>query len=145
MSEFSAHFEVFSPKWGHTDPYSVKFTAEEMHIYQSNFSAVCKLAENGDPEWTGYRAGTGNPLMKIFSNNSIYAPEIVGERVLLMTALSRKALRSCSRGLTRRQDPNQLPSFGRVRFDHKRLTRKTLWTLVPRPSDHHVSVRHEVA
>lgn len=78
MSEFLTFFEVYSPRWGHTDRYIVSFTSEQMRISQKvNFSAVCKLAENGDPEWTGYNSEIGNPLMKIFSNDSIYAPEIV--------------------------------------------------------------------
>ena len=77
MRDFSTSFDVYSPRWGHPDRYSITFSSEQMQINQGSFSAICVLNENGDPEWSGYENGIGNPLMNIFSNDSIYAPEIV--------------------------------------------------------------------
>jgi len=36
----------------------------------------CRIAENGDPEWVGKLTGR-NPLISLFSNDSIYAPFVV--------------------------------------------------------------------
>ena len=79
MSNFSAQFEVFSPRWGHADYYRITFSPKEMHISNGSntFSAICKLVENCDPEWSGYNSRSGNPLMNIFSNDSIRVPAIV--------------------------------------------------------------------
>ena len=77
MGHFQAAFEVFSPRWGHTDRYQIVFTPDKLLVSQGNFSATCKHGENGDPEWSGYNAEIGNPLMQLFENDSIYAPAIV--------------------------------------------------------------------
>ncbi|HUT60876.1 MAG TPA: hypothetical protein VNA25_23765 [Phycisphaerae bacterium] len=77
MDEFQVAYEVFSPRWGHTDRYQIVFTQDELRVSQANFSATCKRDDNGDPEWSGYNDEFGNPLMKIFQNDSIYVPSIV--------------------------------------------------------------------
>lgn len=77
MSNFTASFDVFSPRWGHADRYQIVMSNDEMRVSQGSFFAVCKQADNGDPEWSGYNEGIGNPLMQIFTNDFIYAPEIV--------------------------------------------------------------------
>ncbi len=76
MEKFSASFEVYSPRWGHTDSYFVSFSHDRMVVSQ-NKEAVCTLGEGGDAEWSGYGEGRGNPLMNIFSNDMIFAPSIV--------------------------------------------------------------------
>ena len=77
MKDFAATFEVYSPRWGHTDRYTVAISKKELKVTQGTFSATCQLASNGDPAWSGYNDTTGNPLMNIFSNDSVYAPDIV--------------------------------------------------------------------
>jgi len=77
MSDFIAKFEVFSPRWGHPDTYNIIFKPDQMCITQGMFEANCKQDDNADPVWDGYGCGDENPLMAIFSNDSIFAPEIV--------------------------------------------------------------------
>ncbi len=76
MEKFCASFEVYSPRWGHTDSYFVSFSPDRMVIRQ-NKEAICVLNEDGEAEWSGYGEGRGNPLMNIFSNDMIHAPVIV--------------------------------------------------------------------
>ena len=76
----SGVFDVYSPRWGHTDPYSVQMTHDKIAIHQgATKHAECTVDEFGQATWKGYNAGTGNPLMQIFANDSIYAPEIIPE------------------------------------------------------------------
>jgi hypothetical protein len=76
MATFQCEADVYSPRWGHPDRYTITMTPTEMTIKQGMNSAVCKVSPNADPVWTGYGSG-GNPLMNVFSNDQIYAPEIV--------------------------------------------------------------------
>ena len=76
MSKFVFSAEVFSPRWGHTDRYTVTMTREKMTI-QGTHPAECAIGENGDPEWAGYGHGVGNPLMNVFRNDMIFAPTII--------------------------------------------------------------------
>lgn len=69
--------EVFSPRWGHTDPYSITLTSSKLSIHTHMRSAECSRDEDRKYIWEGYNDQMGNPLMQIFSNDSIYAPEIV--------------------------------------------------------------------
>lgn len=77
MKRFESEYDVYSPRWGHTDKYYVTFTEDELLIKQGNFSAICVREDNSDMRWDGYNSQTGNPLMKIFSNNRIHAPQII--------------------------------------------------------------------
>jgi len=78
MAEFVSRQNVFSTRWGHEDPYTLYFSQDELRIQHggNGFFAICKLAENGDPEWSGYQ-GCYNPLINIFHNDMIYPPDIV--------------------------------------------------------------------
>lgn len=72
MKELNLIFDVYSPRWGHTDDYHIIFTREKISISNGNFSAECNKDEFGYYHWTGYEEK--NSLMKIFSNDMIYAP-----------------------------------------------------------------------
>lgn len=75
---FQATFNVFSPRWGHESPYSVLMTPAKMQIStQATKLAIFEETEDGEPEWSGYDHRTGNPLMKILENDSIYPPSLV--------------------------------------------------------------------
>jgi integron cassette protein len=75
-AEFKAKFDVYSPRSGHTDRYDLSMNRKELKVNRGTFSAAYKVAENGDPKWSGY-SGTRNPLMNIFANDEIYAPDVV--------------------------------------------------------------------
>jgi len=76
MTNLSFSAEVWTPRWGHTDTYSVKMTDSEMVVSQGMHNARCTLGNNGDPQWDGenqYR----HPLFGMFNNEKIYPPEIL--------------------------------------------------------------------
>lgn len=76
--KFEMSAQVYSPRWGQADTYKITFDPERIHIDNSNAkSATCTFPDGSDPEWTGHNQGIGNPLMNIFSNDSIYAPRVV--------------------------------------------------------------------
>jgi len=72
--QFSFNGEIFSPRWGHTDRYTVIFTPTEITIKAGMKEAVCKIDDRGNLEWSGY--STTEPLFSIFKNDSILAPEV---------------------------------------------------------------------
>ena len=76
MTNLAFSAEVWTPRWGHTDTYSVKMTDSEMVVSQGMYNARCTLGNNGDPQWDGenqYR----HPLFGMFNNEKIYPPEIL--------------------------------------------------------------------
>lgn len=83
MDSYAGSFDVFSPRWGHPDRYTVSMSGNEMIVSNGNFSATCKAAADGGNAWTGYNASTGNPLMNMFANDMIHAPAIVAYAIEL--------------------------------------------------------------
>lgn len=77
MTNYSGSFDVYSPRWGHTDRYSLSFTSQGIEIKGNNFSATCSFPQGSDPVWSGYNEVTGNPLMNMFHNDSIYVSDVV--------------------------------------------------------------------
>jgi hypothetical protein len=77
--EILATFDVYSPRWGHTDGYSFHMTREGFSLQLNTKRAECKLNDDRAAVWSGHNAPTGNPLLQIMSDDSIYAPEIVPE------------------------------------------------------------------
>jgi Integron cassette protein len=77
MNAFQASFEVFSPRWGHEDRYEIVLKRDEFPVARGPSVAKCKHVDGRDPEWSGYGGPGGNPLMNMFSNDSIHAPAIV--------------------------------------------------------------------
>ncbi len=76
--KFEMSAQVYSPRWGRADTYIIVFDPERIHIDNSNGkTATCTFPDVADPEWTGHNSGIGNPLMMVFSNDSIYAPRVV--------------------------------------------------------------------
>jgi|GEM_PF-4496568 len=90
-NEFTAQFMVYSPRWGHPDPYIVIFTQQEAIVRQGIRSANCRLDSNGDPVWDGDHDQTGAPLLDIFTLDWIYPPVVVP---LAIGAAWRRWLRS---------------------------------------------------
>ncbi|AEB80269.1 Hypothetical protein Dalk_0001_AVC [Desulfatibacillum aliphaticivorans] len=66
---------LFSPRWGRDDTYNLQFSREKMQI-DGPKSAECTWVEDGDPVWTGYQIGQGNPLVNIMKNDHIYPPSV---------------------------------------------------------------------
>jgi hypothetical protein len=67
---------LYSPRWGHEDKYEIKLDRDQMRIEGVHESAVCSWVEGGDPKWSGYGEGDGNPLEKILENDKIYPPTV---------------------------------------------------------------------
>lgn len=68
MNETTIDLEIYSPRWGHDDTYSVHLTKDVMTITQGGRTARCTWLENLDPKWDGER------LEGILNNDSIYPP-----------------------------------------------------------------------
>src|SRR4051812_3955779 len=68
--------DIFSPRCGRSDRYSVIFTADEMTV-QNGIKKACLKFVGGHPEWSGHDAGIGNPVLMIFHDDSIPVPDIV--------------------------------------------------------------------
>mgnify|MGYP000381677103 CR=1 FL=1 len=76
-NQFTAEFMVYSPRWGHPDPYIVIFTQDEATVRRGIRSATCRLDSNGDPVWDGDPDQKGTPLLDIFAQDWIYPPVVV--------------------------------------------------------------------
>lgn len=77
MQNYSGHFDIYSPRWGHSDQYHVDFTPQGIKIQANTFHANCTFPAGSDPVWSGYNDKTGNPLMNIFRNDSIYVSDVI--------------------------------------------------------------------
>ncbi|WP_367303892.1 hypothetical protein [Burkholderia multivorans] len=62
-------FELFSPRWGHNDRYTVELDRDHMEISMDARSARAQHRANLDPEWSG------EPIEDILLNDSIAAPD----------------------------------------------------------------------
>ena len=82
MNKFEFSAEVYSPRWGHTDRYTVTMTKDRMKADTgSPKEAVCKLDGDGDPVWSGHNAhypDSDNPLVNILRDDSVYVPDVIG-------------------------------------------------------------------
>jgi len=70
MSTISVDLEIFSPRWGHTDTYSVELHNDYMTITMSPKVAKVIWVQDRDPQWSG------ESIQKIMNNDNIYPPEI---------------------------------------------------------------------
>lgn len=64
---------IYSPRWGHEDPYKFTFTIDKISI-DGPKKVECKQIKNSDPEWSGY--GTSNSLVEALENDAIYPPSV---------------------------------------------------------------------
>lgn len=62
--------EIYSPRWGHNDTYTISFSREEMRISLGPRAVTCTYVENRDPEWDG-------DIFRILVNDHIHAPKIL--------------------------------------------------------------------
>ena len=76
MDDYTFSSDVWTPRWGHTDNYSVRMTDVEMTVQQGVFTATCAIGAKGDPVWSGGR-GSGHALVGMFSADHIYVSEVV--------------------------------------------------------------------
>ncbi|MDQ3193870.1 MAG: hypothetical protein M3P82_02595 [Bacteroidota bacterium] len=65
----SINLEIFSPRWGHNDTYTIELSREEMKITMGARSTTCKFVENRDPKWEEKK------LFTILSNDGITPPQ----------------------------------------------------------------------
>jgi len=75
MRPFTQQFEVFSPRWGHPDTYTLTMTTSGFTVEIGRNSAVCKMHADRDAEWVEHHYL--HPLFAIFKNDNIQAPEAV--------------------------------------------------------------------
>jgi hypothetical protein len=61
---------------GHEDTYKINLGTKEMSIALGAKTATCSSVEGGDPKWSGYMQGVGNPLVNILENDKIYPPTV---------------------------------------------------------------------
>ena len=60
--------EIYSPRWGHDDTYSVRLEMDSMEISMNARKAKAKWIERLDPEWSG------DQIENIMRNDRIYPP-----------------------------------------------------------------------
>jgi len=72
MNEITIDLDIYSPRWGHDDTYTVLLSREYMTISMSARVAKCEWREGLDPEWNKH-----NTLEDIMNNDSIYPPTIL--------------------------------------------------------------------
>lgn len=70
MDEIKIELRIYSPRWGHYDTYSLRLSRDVLVITCGARSVRATYREHLDPEWTG------EPLVDILRNDSIYPPEI---------------------------------------------------------------------
>lgn len=63
--------EIYSARWGHTDPYTIKLSKDELKVISiGTKSTTCTHTENEDPKWNT----RGETLRSIFVNDQITPP-----------------------------------------------------------------------
>jgi hypothetical protein len=67
---------VYTPRWGHDDTYKINVTLNELTVAAVSKEARCKWIQNRDPEWSGHNDFSGNPLVRILENDSVYPPSV---------------------------------------------------------------------
>lgn len=65
--------DLFSPRWGHTDKYTIVLEESIMTITMSARKATCEWNPDEDPKWS--KDLGSDALSKILNNDSIYPPE----------------------------------------------------------------------
>lgn len=70
MDEVTVELQIYSPRWGHEDTYSLELSRGSLVITQGARATKATYRDNLDPEWNG------EPLVDILQNDSIYPPVI---------------------------------------------------------------------
>ena len=70
MNDFRASFDVYSPRWGHPDRYSICFNQDGIFVKQGAFTATCRPDNDGELVWSEAHSRSENPLLSIFSNDA---------------------------------------------------------------------------
>jgi hypothetical protein len=63
--------QIFSPRWGHDDTYTVEFERDHMEISMMARGARADWRDNADPEWSG------ETVESMLENDSIYPPAVL--------------------------------------------------------------------
>jgi hypothetical protein len=66
----TVRLEIFSPRWGHNDTYSIELDRDFLEISMQARTARATWRENLDPEWNG------DTIQEIMENDSIYPPAV---------------------------------------------------------------------
>ena len=77
MNTIDKSYDIYSPRWGHTDRYTVVLTPDEIEIGTALAKTRCFIGDNGDPEWPGYDRTAEHPLQVIWRNDHIHVPDAV--------------------------------------------------------------------
>ncbi|WP_345687607.1 hypothetical protein [Novipirellula caenicola] len=77
----SSSFQIFSPRWGHEDAYSVRLTKSSFEVSLNTKHAKCEFDPCGEVVWTGHAEGVENPMLNIMSDDFIYPPTVVPEAI----------------------------------------------------------------
>ena len=72
MDEITIDLDIYSPRWGHDDTYTVVFNRECMIISMNSRVTKCEWREGLNPEWN-----KDNTLEDIMNNDSIYPPTVL--------------------------------------------------------------------
>lgn len=69
----SLHLDLHSPRWGHSDPYSIEFDGIGFAVSQGAKRAVYVGERDG---WSGHGGRSRNPLLRIMEDDRVYAPNV---------------------------------------------------------------------
>ena len=65
--------DLYSPRWGHSDKYSITLEENTLTVEMSTRKATCQWIPDEDPKWS--KDLDQDALNKILNNDSIYPPE----------------------------------------------------------------------
>lgn len=66
--------EIYSPRWGHNDPYDFELSKQELIITSHIHEVKCTYVDGRDPVWSTHKS-----LDDIFTNDSIVGPAKIEE------------------------------------------------------------------
>lgn len=75
-------FSLYSPRFGHSDPYTIKFDENELFFKSTGKEAKCLQDSEGKFIWSGHDDTIGNPILNILEDNQIYPPSPFLEAII---------------------------------------------------------------
>ena len=79
-------FDLYSPRWGHGDPYHVILDGGKFDVSLNGKEAQCVIDDDGNATWTGHQEGCGNTFLNILSDDMISAPASTPEMIEYLTS-----------------------------------------------------------
>jgi hypothetical protein len=78
MDPLRIEVQVYSPRRGHNDAYTIIFHDDGIKISgHEPKEANCRIIAGSEPHWSGHNEGTGNPLLNIMADDQIDAPPVI--------------------------------------------------------------------